>query len=137
MARLYILLALVDLILVVVALIDCLSTEAEEVRALPTLAWVFIILLFPPVGPIAWFIAGRPRRSSPPSPTAWRPGVGSPGQARPRRSTAPDDDPEFLDGLADKRDSDDELLRRWEQDLRRRENELRRRGDPNGDQDAG
>lgn len=135
MARLYILLALADLILLVVALIDCLSADEGEVRALPKLAWVFIILLFSPVGPIVWFVAGRPKQVAAPRPDTWHPSGGFPEQSRPRRPRAPDDDPEFLDGLADKRDSDEELLRSWERDLRRREEELRRRGNPTGDED--
>ncbi|HEX8627760.1 MAG TPA: PLD nuclease N-terminal domain-containing protein [Catenuloplanes sp.] len=135
MASLYILFAVVDLILVVVALIDCLSTEDHEVRGLPKVAWAFIILLFSPVGGIAWFVAGRPRRSAAADPAGWHTGGRRPEPLRPRRAIAPDDDPTFLSGLADKRDSDEELLRRWEADLRRREDELRRRRHPAGDED--
>ena len=65
MARLLPLLAILDLALLVVALIDCLSTEGR-IRALRRIVWVFIILLFPPIGPIAWFVAGRPTRRGAP-----------------------------------------------------------------------
>ncbi|MFD9793862.1 PLD nuclease N-terminal domain-containing protein [Streptomyces sp. NPDC059070] len=67
------------------AFIDCLNTPEQEVRGLPKVVWVIVILLFGEVllGPVAWFFAGRPRRVA----TArggW---------------TAPDDNPEFLAGL--------------------------------------
>ena len=49
----------------------------------------------------------------------------------PRRAPlAPDDDPDFLRGIDQrKRREDEELLRRWEDDLRRREDELRKKED--------
>ncbi|GIF17769.1 hypothetical protein BJ973_009266 [Actinoplanes tereljensis] len=110
MVRLYSLFVLLDLALLVVALIDCLSAEESSIRALPRVAWVFVILLFSPIGAIAWFVAGRP---APPvrlsNGTVWRPGNGFPEDQRPgRRSSAPDDDPEFLRSLSDKLRADPE-----------------------------
>jgi hypothetical protein len=131
MIRLYMLFALADLALLVIALIDCLSSEEYEVRALPKIAWVFIILLFSPVGGIVWFVAGRPPREPVARREPWRPGNGFSEQTRPR-SVAPDDDPEFLRNLARTRRDDEDLLRRWEEDLRRREDDLRR-GEATGD----
>lgn len=128
MIRLYSMFFLIDLALMVVALIDCLSAEEFAIRALPRVAWVFLILLFSPIGPIAWFVAGRPARPVRlSSGEMWRPGNGFPESQRPRRSVAPDDDPEFLRGLATSREQDEDLLKNWEADLRRREEELRRR----------
>ncbi|GAA1813519.1 PLDc_N domain-containing protein [Planosporangium flavigriseum] len=125
MTRLFVLFALVDLILLVVALIGCLSAEDYEIRALPKAAWVLIILFLSPVGAIAWFVAGRPQREAAARPGRRRAGSGFPENSRP---LAPDDDPEFLRDLAARTRRDDEdLLRRWEEDLRRREEELRRR----------
>jgi hypothetical protein len=127
MPRLFVLFALADLALLVVALIDCLSREDYEIRALPKVAWVLIILLFSPIGGIVWFVAGRPQREVRTRPGPWRPGSGFPEPSRPR-PPAPDDDPEFLRNLAARsRRDDEELLRRWEEDLRRREEELRQR----------
>jgi hypothetical protein len=121
MPRLLALFFLVDLALAVIALIDCLSTDARDIRALPRAAWIFLIVLFSPFGPIAWFIAGRPRRR------AVRPGAagGFPPPPRPTRPVAPDDDPEFLRSLG--RQQRDDAQRRREEDLLRREEELRRR----------
>ncbi|GAA1648837.1 hypothetical protein GCM10009828_092740 [Actinoplanes couchii] len=121
--RLYSLFVLVDLVLIVCALISCLSAEEHEIRALPRVVWVFLILLFSPIGGIAWFVAGRPARPITLSNgTVWRPGSGFPEKQRPR---APDDDPEFLNGINKKDDED--LMKKWEADLRRREEEMRRK----------
>jgi Phospholipase_D-nuclease N-terminal len=73
------------------AFVDCLNTPEQEVRKLPKVVWVIVILLFGQVllGPVAWFIAGRPRRNAPY------------GATRPdeRRWVAPDDNPEFLKSI--------------------------------------
>lgn len=124
--RLYGLLFLIDLVMLVVALIDCLSSDEDRVRNLPKVAWVFIILLFSPIGWIAWYVAGRPQAV--PTGGTWRPGGGFPERDRPR-PLAPDDDPAFLREIARSRRDDEELFSRWEADLRRREEELRRRQD--------
>lgn len=126
MGRLFPLFALADLAILVIALIDCLSVEEYEIRALPRIAWVFLIILFSPIGGIVWFVAGRPQRSgAAPSAGRWRPGNGFPEAERPRQ-LAPDDDPEFLSRLAGRERAEDEArLRAWEADLRRRERELR------------
>ena len=124
MIRLYGFFFLVDLALMVVAVIDCLSTDEYAVRNLPKIAWVFLILLFSPVGPIAWFVAGRPQNQRVGAAGAWRPGNGFPEYDRPRRP-APDDDPDFLRQKT--RRDDEDMFGKWEADLRRREEELRRR----------
>ena len=86
------------------ALIDCLARDEEEIRALPKVIWVLVILLFPPLGPIAWFIAGRARGGATRRRTSGGPdevvggySMGSGSSAgRNGRPIAPDDDPEFL-----------------------------------------
>jgi hypothetical protein len=134
MGRLFPLLALADLAILVIALIDCLSVEEYQIRALPRLAWVFLILLFSPIGGVAWFVAGRPARENAAHDPQWRPGNGFPESERPARTLAPDDDPEFLGRLAARtRHEDEDVLRAWEADLRRREEELRKRDDPPAD----
>jgi hypothetical protein len=125
MGRLFPLFALLDVALIVISLIDCLSVEEHEIRALPRVVWVFLILLFSPVGPIAWFVAGRPERATARQargPLAYAP--------QPSAQLPPDDDPEFLRRMATSRREDEELLRMWEADLRKREEELRKRENP-------
>ncbi|MEV0806555.1 PLD nuclease N-terminal domain-containing protein [Micromonospora sp. NPDC050200] len=132
MARLSLLLFAIQIVLAVCALISCLSADEGDIRALPRIAWVLIILLFPLVGSIAWFLAGR--TATPP-----RPGTAAPAPAKPnqRRPVAPDDDPQFLESIAERsRRDDEELFRRWEEDLRRREDDLRHReSDPPREED--
>ena len=139
MGRLFLLFALADLALMVFALIDCLSTDEHEIRALPKLVWVFIILLFSPIGAIAWLLAGRPQRDPAARRAPWLPGNGFPAASRSRRPLAPDDDPEFLRKLNEKAKRDDmDLLRRWEEDLKRREDDAKpdKPTDDNGGRDA-
>ncbi|WP_305784624.1 PLD nuclease N-terminal domain-containing protein [Symbioplanes lichenis] len=126
MIRVSALFVLLDLALLVVALIDCLSADEGGIRALPRTVWVFLILLFSPIGAIAWFVAGRPPRAIRMSNgELWRPGRGFPENERP----APDDDPDFLRRMAASRREDEDLMKKWEADLRRREEELRRKQD--------
>jgi hypothetical protein len=129
MGRLYALLFVVQVILAVVALIGCLAAEADDIRALPRMAWVMIILFFPLIGSIAWFLAGRPVVSG--GATAGRPPPGAAFRPRKRpRPAAPDDDPDFLRSIsAAQAKRDREMFDRWEEDLRRREEDLRRRDD--------
>jgi hypothetical protein len=120
---------LLVLALWIYSFIDCLNTPEEQVRGLPKVVWVIIILLFGEVlvGPIAWLVAGKvgrgPTRGV--TPSEWR------REQRPQY-VAPDDNPEFLNSLSaesspSKNVKDEALLKDWEADLRRREEELRRR----------
>ena len=141
---------LLVLALWIYAFIDCLNTPEEEVRHLPKVVWVIIVLLFGEVliGPVAWLVAGKAR-------TAAAGGALGLGRRGSGGWVAPDDNPEFLNSLrttssgndrptgdgsrdtanaADAADSsggaddrDAALLKDWEADLRRREEELRRR----------
>ena len=77
---------LLVLALTIYAVVDCIQADDTSVRNLPKLLWALLILLFPLVGSIAWFIAGRPRRPRPQGGRTHRPGP-------PR---GPDDDPDFL-----------------------------------------
>jgi hypothetical protein len=127
MGRLYILLFGLEILLMVLALISCLSAEDGEVRALPRFVWVIVILLFPLVGSIVYFAVGRPLTTAPRS--AWAAGGGFPEATRPR-GVAPDDDPEFLSRLdRQQKREHEQLLQRWEDDLRRREEDLRKKED--------
>ena len=99
--------------LALLALIDCLARDEHEIRGLPKVIWVLVILLFPLLGSIVWFIAGRPRGAALPGAGGsgrrgdrrfGRPG----GPTRPGRPVAPDDDPDFLRRLDEQRRRDEE-----------------------------
>ncbi|PZH19120.1 hypothetical protein C1I97_03045 [Streptomyces sp. NTH33] len=113
---------LVPLALTIFAFIDCLNTPEDEVRHLPKVAWVFIILLFPIVGSIVWLAAGKDRQlaANGRTPSEWH-------RNHRTQYVAPDDNPEFLKSLAEENEKDEQLLKNWEADLRRREEELRRK----------
>ena len=69
-------------------IIDVITTPAEDVRNLPKLAWVFIVLLLADVGSIVWLVAGR----------NWNRGLLTASDARPTNrpvATNPDDDEDF------------------------------------------
>ena len=76
---------LLTIALTTYALVDCVQTDDSQVRGLPKLIWVFVILLFPFAGSAAWLLAGRPKATPP-----------APRRQMPR---GPDDDPDFLKGL--------------------------------------
>ena len=82
---------LLTIAVTVYAVVDCVQTDDEQVRGLPKLLWLLLILLFPVVGAIAWFIAGRPQRG-----TAGRGPSGRGPSHRPPPPRGPDDDPDFL-----------------------------------------
>lgn len=97
MARLFLMIFVLQVVLAIFALISCLSADEGELRSLPRFGWVLVILLFPLVGSIAYYVAGRPVDAAT-----------EPPAERPRRSRplAPDDDPEFLRSLDKKRDDE-------------------------------
>jgi len=109
---------------------DVIRSDAASIRYLHKLIWLVLVLLFTPIGPLAWLFLGRP------VPLASRL-----FEARPGTREAPDDSPEFLAGL------DDEIRRRRraeqvrgapsdpteiDAEIRRLEEELRRRSDEEG-----
>jgi sorbitol-specific phosphotransferase system component IIC len=79
---------LILLVLTIYALVDCIQTEQSRQRNLPKALWLVLILLLPLIGPIAWFLAGRPGAA----------GRGR-GTNRPPYPRGPDDDPDFLRNL--------------------------------------
>jgi hypothetical protein len=113
---------LVELGVLVYCLIDCVQTPEGDVRSLPKVVWIILILILPIVGGIAWLIAGRPqggrRRET------WAPGNGFPEATRPRQ-LAPDDDPAFLRQVKASSEEHEAMLKQWEADLRKREQGLR------------
>ncbi|MFE9259012.1 PLD nuclease N-terminal domain-containing protein [Streptomyces sp. NPDC006879] len=92
---------LLILALTIYAFIDCLNTSEEEVKHLPKVAWVIIILLFSIVGPVVWLVAGKQRAVA---------GGSAFGGGRRAQWVAPDDNPDFLKSL------DEEKKRRGAQD---------------------
>ena len=119
-----------ELALLVYCLIDCIQTDSALVRNLPKTFWVFLIIVVPLVGSIAWLVAGRPESSSRRRQVPWpsTQTAGFPEYERPR-SGSPDDDPEFLAGVRASDQKHEQMLAQWEQQLREREAKLQAEND--------
>lgn len=50
----------VPLVLTIYCLVEAITSKEEDVRHLPKVGWMLLILFFPVVGSIAWLLAGRP-----------------------------------------------------------------------------
>ncbi|MCS5717914.1 PLDc N-terminal domain-containing protein [Herbiconiux sp. P17] len=102
MARVLLALVIIVVAFTVYALVDCLMLPKARVKALPRVAWFFIILLFTPIGGILWLLIGRGRRATTPS----------------VRAIGPDDDPDFLGTMRPIHDpNEDERIRELEKRL--------------------
>ncbi|HZE65620.1 MAG TPA: PLD nuclease N-terminal domain-containing protein [Sporichthyaceae bacterium] len=91
-------LALATLALFVYCVINVIQTPEGEIRNLPKVVWLLIVLVFPLVGSVAWLVAGRPEGGRQ-SPSAYeRPAPTYPEYDRPGRAAAADPakDEEFL-----------------------------------------
>lgn len=111
---------LVGLCLFVYCLVDAIRTPEDEVRHLPKVMWVLLVLFFPFVGSLAWLFAGRP----PKAPRAQQRSTSQfSGHDRPGRAAAsnPDDDEEFL-----------RQVRRRAEEQRRRLEEQRKQDEQGG-----
>ena len=100
MVRLWIVLGVAAAVFYIYSVADCALFDRSRVRGLPKPLWLLVIILFPVIGGVLWFLIGRGRR----------------GSAAQRRYTAPDDDPEFLGKLKLDRDQE-ERIRQLEQEL--------------------
>jgi len=115
----------IELALLVYCLIDCIQSDEGSVRNLPKTLWVLLIIFLPIVGSVAWLVVGRPLGAptrSVPWPSTRT--AGFPEHERPRTAMAPDDDPEFLAGLAASNSRHERMLADWEAQLREREQRL-------------
>jgi hypothetical protein len=81
----------------VFCLVDVISSGEGEIRNLPKVWWLLIVLLFPFAGSIAWLVAGRPHgevgRSRYECAVPQFPEYDRPGRAS---ATRPEDDEAFL-----------------------------------------
>jgi 2-polyprenyl-6-methoxyphenol hydroxylase-like FAD-dependent oxidoreductase len=110
-----------ELVLVVYCVLNIITTPEPQVRNLPKVLWLVLVLVFPLVGGIAWLVAGRPQGPAPSVPYKGNRAVPA-EYDRPGRATAaaPDDDEAFLRRL---RERAEEQRRKAEQERRARENE--------------
>jgi hypothetical protein len=89
---------LIVLALDVFCVIDIIQSREDDVRNLPKIAWLLLVLFFPMIGSVAWLAAGRPggqargrspyERAAPAFPEYDRPGRAA--------GTSAESDEEFL-----------------------------------------
>lgn len=48
------------LLIMIVALVDIVTSDEAVVRGLPRWGWLLLVIVLPLVGSIVWFVAGRP-----------------------------------------------------------------------------
>ncbi|MDP3713195.1 MAG: PLDc N-terminal domain-containing protein [Mycobacteriales bacterium] len=97
----------VELCMVVYCALNVITTPESEIRNLPKLLWLLLVLVFPIVGGIAWLVAGRPQRAGS-TRMPYKGNRGVPAEYdRPGRAVSqnPDDDEAFLKGLRDRAES--------------------------------
>lgn len=90
--------ALLLLAFCVYSIVDCAIVSPTRHRGVSKPVWILIVVLFPVLGGILWFVVGRGRERAP---SVYR---------------APDDDPTFLGSIGSISDQD-ERIRRLEAEL--------------------
>lgn len=93
----YAVLGLITLILWIYCLVDVITCPESEMRNLPKMMWLLIVLVIPTIGSIIWLVAGRPQDGRRPF-TGPATAAGFGEYDRPGRHIAqrPEDDAEFL-----------------------------------------
>ena len=92
---------------IIYALIESAQSDKYAVRAIPKWGWLLVILLLPVVGAVLWLFFGRPRKDD--------------AAREPQRGRGPDDDPQFLRNLEERRKQQERArkLQEWENELKR------------------
>jgi len=74
------------------SLVDAITSRRTEVRTLPKLVWVLVIVIGSLPGALLWLVLGRPRREYVPAEVA-------PGPSGASRVLGPEDAPDFEERL--------------------------------------
>ena len=106
MVRFDLIFGFIELALLIFCLVDVISIYDSRIKTLNKIAWVFIIIIVPVVGPILWLTIGKDRSHDRPA-----------ERARDARPIAPDDDPIFLHNT-ERFESQEARIRRLEAELK-------------------
>ena len=77
------LLILLPLVLTLYTFVDCAMRDDSQIKKIPKLGWLLVILFLQPIGGIVYLAIGRVRKLRGPKPGK-------------KRILPPDDDPDFL-----------------------------------------
>lgn len=124
------LLFLVELLLLVYCVLSIITTPDDEVRHLPKLVWLVLVVVLPLAGGLAWLVAGRARDGGPSLPYRGRGGPSVYERPRPVTATSPDDDAAFLRGLQERADAQRAEAARRRREEREREDRGRDEAGP-------
>lgn len=105
---------LLILVFFVVALVDIILRDSSQVKHLPKIAWIFIVILLPLIGGVLWFALGREY----PSAAYRRPRGTFVAREQPAVAPRPSSTEEQLAAL--EREIADDRIRRLEAELRER-----------------
>ena len=110
--------------------IDIIQSRDDEVRNLPKIAWLLLVLFFPMVGSIAWLAAGRPDRYAGARSPYERSAPAYPEYDRPGRAagTSSESDDEFLAKVRERAEEQRRTYRAQQLERERQE-----RGEPGSD----
>jgi hypothetical protein len=106
MVRFDIIFFVLELGLLIFCLVDVISIYESRIKVLNKIAWVFLIILLPILGPVLWLVIGKDRSHNRPA-----------ERARDARPLAPDDDPDFLK-KAGEYETQEARIRRLEAELK-------------------
>jgi hypothetical protein len=108
------------LLLDIFCVIDVIVSREDDVRHLPKIVWLLLILLFPPIGAIVWLAIGRPRRGPRQVSAYEREAPQFPEYDRPGRAAGltPESDEEFLRKIKERAE---EQRRKAAEEKKRRE----------------
>jgi hypothetical protein len=111
------------LVLAIYCLVSAIISRPEDIRHLPKIAWILIILFFPFLGSITWLLAGRPVAAQSRRSRLERPAPEFPEYDRPGRAAAadPEADAEFLRKVRER--AEEQRRRAAEQKKREQEGE--------------
>lgn len=128
MIRLELLSGLVVFGLWIFCLLEVISSHEGELRNLPKLWWLVIVLLFPFAGSVAWLVAGRPRATG--RSRFERTVSAYPENDRPGRAAAvqPEDDEEFSRRVRERAEQQRRAYRAAQLEREREEQEKLQRG---------
>jgi len=106
------------LVLWIWALVDCIAAKSSEIRNLPKLVWLLIVVLLLDIGAVLWLLLGRPYARRQADPALAAPAEATERPVRPRRRPAPPEEPAPRPyAITDRRSAElDRRLEAWERE---------------------